>query len=283
MTIGLITARGGSQRLPRKNIKNFCGIPLVAWQIIQARASRLIDNVVLTTDDDEIASIGLKYGAIVIKRPVYDNNISAGYVLKLAVEELEKNNIVPDEIVYLLPTSPLKKVNDIDALIASFHELNKYENVDELGTYSPDRECYIYKNVDNTLDNYGIPYQLYPVINDKSWSYSKFVGGWGIAKKDYLMDFWNKQSIYDSVIDNNLYKVDTTKKVSGFAIEPWQCFETDYEEYFKLCEIIMEQFILKGQGINAYMDYAKSHGKMIEIENDKQNLIETYAGNLNQL
>jgi hypothetical protein len=281
MVIALLTARGGSTRLPRKNIRDFAGLPLIAWSIIQAKCTRQIDKVFLTTDSEEIADIGKKYGAEIIFRPVYDNDVSAGYVLKLAVEELNKNEIFPDEIVYMLPTSPLKKPRDLDNLISSFHDIKK---INDLGVYAPDRECYIYKNVDNMLDHYGIVYQLVPVIKDKRWNYSKFVGGWGIAKIKYLMDFWNKQGMYDSKIDSELNYFDHKDIEYGYAIEPWQCFETDYEDQFKLCEIIMKQFILKDKGIKVYTDYAELCGKIVDIDDGKQlSLIEKYAGNSKQL
>jgi CMP-N-acetylneuraminic acid synthetase len=281
MIVVLLTARGGSTRLPRKNIKLMNGLPLIAWSIIQARCARQIDKVILTTDDDETAKIGEKYGAEIIFRPVYDNDVSAGYVLKLAVEELNKNEIFPDEIVYMLPTSPLKKPRDLDNLISSFHDIDK---INDLGVYAPDRECYIYKNVDNMLDNYGKVYQLMPVIKDKKWNYSKFVGGWGIAKTKFLMDFWDKQGMYDSKIDSELNDFDHKDIEYGYAIEPWQCFETDYEDQFKLCEIIMQQFILKDKGVSVYTGYAELCGKIINIDDDKQlSLLEKYAGNSKQL
>lgn len=282
MTIALMTARGGSQRLPRKNIKVFNGLPLLAWSIIQAKCSRLINDVFLTTDDDEIADMGEKYGAKIIFRPVYANNVSAGYVLKLAVEELEKNDVEINDIVYMLPTSPLKKPQDLDNLIASFKDINNYQIVNDLGVYSPDKECFVYRNVDAMMDNYGIAYKLVPVIADKKWNYSKSVGGWGIANRDYLMDFWNKQGMYDNVIDDKLKDIDTNKGIYGYAIEPWQCFETDYEEQFRLCEIIMEEFILKGKGINTYTDYARSFNKIVNYDG-QLSLLEQYAGNSKQL
>lgn len=283
MIIALLTARGGSQRLLRKNIKEFCGLPLIAWSIIQAKCTRQIDKIFLTTDDEQIAKIGEKYGAEIIFRSVYDNDVSAGYVLKLAVEELNKNEIFPNEIVYMLPTSPLKKSQDLDNLISSFHDINKYKIIKDLGVYSPDRECYIYRNKDNMLDHYGISYEMESVIKDKKWNYSKFVGGWGMATTEYLMDFWDKQGMYDSVIDSKLSK-EVNEKVYGYAIEPWQSFETDYEDQFKLAELIMEQFILKGQGAKVYTNYAELCGKIIDIDDNKQlSLLEQYAGNINQL
>jgi pseudaminic acid cytidylyltransferase len=57
MNVAIIPARGGSKRLPRKNIRMFCGKPLVAWSIIQALNSYFIDDVYVSTDDQEIAEI----------------------------------------------------------------------------------------------------------------------------------------------------------------------------------------------------------------------------------
>ena len=228
----LITARGGSIRLPRKNIKSFCNHPLVAWSIMQGLCARQVDLTVLTTDDAEIAAIGLQYGAKVVRRPVWDNDTTAGVPFAHAVHELGKEGIFPDEIISMLPTSPLKKPNDLDDLISAFHLVNKYCPSDEMGTYSPDRENFVYKNMDDMTCSYGKPYHVLPVITDKLWQYSKLCGGWGIAKKDWVMNVWETQPKFDSVIDNNLEGAIPPKKlILAYAVEPWQCFETDYDHY----------------------------------------------------
>ena len=61
--IAIITARGGSKRIPRKNIKNFLGKPIISYSISAALNSRIFDEVMVSTDDDEIADIAIKYGA----------------------------------------------------------------------------------------------------------------------------------------------------------------------------------------------------------------------------
>jgi len=63
MKIAVIPARGGSKRIPRKNIKTFCGKPMVAWSIDAAKASHLFDHIIVSTDDEEIAEIARAYGA----------------------------------------------------------------------------------------------------------------------------------------------------------------------------------------------------------------------------
>ena len=61
--LALIPARGGSKGIPRKNIRNLCGKPLIAWSIDVAQESNLVDKIVVSTDDEEIAEIALNYGA----------------------------------------------------------------------------------------------------------------------------------------------------------------------------------------------------------------------------
>ena len=63
--IAIITARGGSKRIPRKNIRSFCGKPIIAYSIIAAKKSGLFDEVMVSTDDEEIAQIAGEYGASV--------------------------------------------------------------------------------------------------------------------------------------------------------------------------------------------------------------------------
>ena len=63
MKIAVIPARGGSKRIPRKNIKTFCGRPMIAWAIGAAKASGLFDHIIVSTDDDEIATVAGNWGA----------------------------------------------------------------------------------------------------------------------------------------------------------------------------------------------------------------------------
>lgn len=114
--LGLIPARGGSKGIPRKNLKNLCGKPLIAWTIESALKSTKIDNVVVSTDDDEIADIARQYGANVpFLRPselAKDSTPGIAPVLH-AIEHLPNF----DSILLLQPTSPLRDVNDIDAVV----------------------------------------------------------------------------------------------------------------------------------------------------------------------
>ena len=63
MKVAIIPARGGSKRIPRKNIKEFCGKPMIAWSIEAALKSGCFDRVIVSTDDQEIADVAQQYGA----------------------------------------------------------------------------------------------------------------------------------------------------------------------------------------------------------------------------
>ena len=79
MRVAFIPARGGSKRIPRKNIRMFCGKPMIAWSIEAARESGLFDRIVVSTEDDEIAAVARHWGADVpFKRPAELSDDYAG-------------------------------------------------------------------------------------------------------------------------------------------------------------------------------------------------------------
>jgi CMP-N,N'-diacetyllegionaminic acid synthase len=123
--IAVIPARGGSKRLPRKNILNLNGKPLIAHTIQAALFSKYIDETVVTTDDQEIFDIAKKYGASVpFLRPneLSDDVSTRSSVVKHTIE-FYKNNLQKkfDYIVYLQPTSPLRTEVEIDNAIEYMH------------------------------------------------------------------------------------------------------------------------------------------------------------------
>lgn len=122
--IALITARGGSKGIPDKNIKNFCGKPLIAWTIIKVLKSKLVDRVIVSTDSEKIAKIARRYGAqtpFIQPKELAQPSSRLEEVLKYAMEWLKKNeNYRVDAIVWLLPTNPLREARHIDEAIKLF-------------------------------------------------------------------------------------------------------------------------------------------------------------------
>ncbi len=111
--LGVVTARGGSKSIPRKNIKMFAGRPLIAWAIEALRESGVVDRVVVSTDDDEIADIARKFEAeIPFMRPaeLAQDTTPSLSVLQHAVQWLKDNEgYDPEYVVLLEPTSAGKR------------------------------------------------------------------------------------------------------------------------------------------------------------------------------
>ena len=108
--IAIIPARGGSKRIPRKNIKEFFGKPLIAYSIEVALSSKLFDKVIVSTDDEEIAKIAKEYGAEVpFLRPknLSDDFTATADVIKHAIEFLEDRGEKYEYICTLYATAPL--------------------------------------------------------------------------------------------------------------------------------------------------------------------------------
>lgn len=107
--VAVITARGGSKRIPKKNIKNFCGKPMIAYVIGAALESRLFNEVMVSTDSDEIASIAEKYGALVpfLRSEVTSNDYATTVdVLKEVLSCYENQGTRFDVMCCLYPTAP---------------------------------------------------------------------------------------------------------------------------------------------------------------------------------
>lgn len=120
--LGFIPARGGSKGLPRKNLIPLAGRPLLVHTIQAARASELLDRVVVSTDDQEIAAVATNHGVEVIARPAElaaDNTLMLPVVLH-ALEVLADRGYLPTLVVTLHPTSPFRSPTLIDRAIRTF-------------------------------------------------------------------------------------------------------------------------------------------------------------------
>ncbi len=123
--LGLIPAKGGSTRLPRKNILSLGGRPLIAWTVEAARESGVIDRLIVSTEDHEVADIASSLGAeIPFMRPPELARDPAGVVdVALHVlDELERSGDRFESLIILMPTCPFRNADDIRAAYASFRE-----------------------------------------------------------------------------------------------------------------------------------------------------------------
>lgn len=124
--IAVIPARGGSKGIPRKNIKLMNNRPLISYAIRTALRTEMIADVLVSTDDDEIADISGMYGAKVIPRPAHlaGDDVTLDPVIHHAVECYEKENGRVDVVITMQPTSPLLKAQTFDKALESFFGMN---------------------------------------------------------------------------------------------------------------------------------------------------------------
>jgi len=109
MKLCVIPARGGSKRIPRKNIKEFNGKPIIAYSIEAAIKSGCFDKVIVSTDDAEIAEVAKKYGAeipFMRSDELSNDHVGTLPVVKHAIEWFEHQSIVPDHVCCLYATAP---------------------------------------------------------------------------------------------------------------------------------------------------------------------------------
>lgn len=116
MRVAVIPARGGSKRIPRKNIRDFCGKPMLAWSIDAALDSGCIDRVIVSTDDQEIAELARSCGAEVpFMRPasLADDYAGTTVVVQHAVQWLLEHGSQVDEVCCLYATAPFVTGEDL--------------------------------------------------------------------------------------------------------------------------------------------------------------------------
>jgi len=189
-TIAIIPARGGSKGIPRKNIKEFCGKPLIAWSIEAALEAKYIDEVYLSTEDKEIAEIGKNCGAKISIRP---NELSTDFATTKAVLIDFVTRYDCDILVVLQPTSPIRVNGLVDKAIERFIKTN----VDTLATGFISYQ-YEWTSIDNT-----------PRQQLKGWFYDD--GNIYIHKPNYLKDgkYWGEKKERMLVDEYYNYEIDT--------------------------------------------------------------------------
>jgi CMP-N,N'-diacetyllegionaminic acid synthase len=222
--IAIIPARGGSKGIPKKNIIDFCGKPLLAWTIEDALKSKYIHKVFVSTDDKEIADVGEKYGAQIIWRPAeFASDIaSSESVLKHAISTIGIDQI--SYVVFLQVTAPLRETSDIDLGI----ETIKKEHSDSLFSGAYVGDFYIWKRgLDGVLSSIN-----YDSVNrmrrqDFEAAYGKHYvenGSFYIFKPENILKY-----------NNRLYG-----KISISFMDLWKSFEIDDFHGLEFCRTLFQ-------------------------------------------
>ena len=222
----IVLARGGSKEIPRKNLIEFCGKPLLFWTIEQCKRAELIESVWVSSDDDEILYFAENQNVNTIKRPdQYSGDDASSEVAWLhAVEYLKKRNVNCDTIICPQVTSPLRRFNDIDDAIKKFYK----DKLDSLFSASVWNDLYFWQ-----IDSNG-----------------------SLSSVNY--DYENRkrrQCHEDQIVENGSFYIFKTelleKRLNRFGEKigiskmlPWQIFEIDNEYDIKICSVLMSEFII---------------------------------------
>lgn len=227
--IATVLARGGSKGLPGKNIKPMLSKPLLGYTLEQAKVSKYIDKIVVSTDDPRIARVANKFGIetpfLRPKELANDTSPSADAVLH-AIDWFKDRGEEFDVIVLLEPTSPLRKKNDIDNAIKLFVDnFNIADTLLCLGKIHSDTEHPIgVKIVDKGY--------IKPFISD----------GMSFYQRQQLPEaFGIYGGIYIAKIENyRKTKAFLTNKTIPYFVERWQEFEIDDYINWVCVEAIMK-------------------------------------------
>jgi len=219
----LIPARGGSKGVPKKNIIDFGGKPLVAHSIEHAVGSKHIDFVYLSSDSEEILEIGKTYGAIpLIRSPELSHDYATLEALVKNFLTITKN---VDIIVMLQPTSPLRTSQDIDNAIDAFFE----QDVDSLFSAVELEDFFIWKRDTNgSLQSVNYDFENRQRRQDISGQ---------VVENGSIYIF--KPSV---VIENNNR---LGGKIGVSIMDPWKIHEVDSYDDLEMCRFVYNQKVLK--------------------------------------
>jgi CMP-N-acetylneuraminic acid synthetase len=226
--LAIIPARGGSKGLPGKNIKELCGKPLIAWSIETGLKSKYLDEVVVSTDYQDIANIAKQYGASVpFLRPEYlASDIATSFDAIKHTIDYYKNELNKefDYIVLLEPTSPLREYDDIDNMIEKIiKNENKFDSIVSMGEVH-EHPSIMKKIVNvNYLDSFCEELELKSRRQDNDIAYFPY----GVAYIVRINSFLNEKTFY-------------TKRNTFYEIKRYQCYEIDDIYDFVAIENIMK-------------------------------------------
>jgi len=229
--LALIPARGGSKGIPRKNLRELCGKPLIAWSIEQARACRGIDRLIVSTEDEEIAAVAQRSGADVpFLRPAEfatDASPVAGAILH-AMQTLAKGGEAYDIVLLIECTSPVRYPGDLDSAIAALVDNPSAESVVGVVPLTHEHPSWTFRVVDGCLESF-IP-QGHAQENCRRQAleptflpYSLYLTWW--------VNFERHQTFYQP-------------RTAPFPLKREQMVEIDDEVDFFIAESIMNKFVI---------------------------------------
>ena len=227
----IIPARVGSKGVPRKNIRLLNGKPLIAWTIGAALESGVIDRLVVSTEDAEIAEVARKYGAEVVGRPLElaGDNVKTEPVMIHALEEIEKKGFIPDYISLIQCTSPFLTAEVIRQAVAKL--TNNPEKYDSCSTYYQPHYSFGWKKSDDGNDYFTSEYPIEnrPRRQDMKIPYPYLgAGAFYIVKAKLFKETKNRYGGENS-------------RITGIEMTENDALQIDSMDNFLLADILMKR------------------------------------------
>ena len=199
--IGIVPARGGSKRLPNKNLLYLAGKPLIAWTLEAALKSKYLDHIVVSSDKDEILKVARDYGVETVKRPkeLATDSAKTVDVVRHVLESIKKEY---NYIVLLQPTSPLRTERHIDESIEFLISKNADAVISVCETEYPPLWCNTLPE-DLSMENF-IRKEVVEKRSQDLPKYYRLNGAIYICKSDELIKqktFFLNKNIYAYIMD----------------------------------------------------------------------------------
>lgn len=223
--VAIILARGGSKGIPKKNIINFCGEPLINWSIKQAKNTKNISSVWVSSDNEEILEIAKTEKVEIIKRPkkISTDKSSSELGWIHAINEIEKKQKI-DLVVALQVTSPIRESKDLEKAIRKFRKTN----ADSMFACSKLEDFFVWEK--------------------KKAKYSSLNYNYKNRKR--------RQKVKEQYLENGsfyIFKPEMIKntnnrlggKIEVMEMDFWKSFEIDSFESLRFCEILMKDYLLR--------------------------------------
>lgn len=228
--LGLIPARGGSKSIPHKNIVKICGKPLISYTFEAAQASEHLSRIILSTDDEKIAAVGKQWNIEVpFLRPLKfstDDSPMIDVVLHTLSWFQEKENYVPDLILLLQPTSPLRNTKHIDEAL----------------------ELFLKSDADSLVSVVDVPHNYNPVslMKKESGKLKPFLSGEGFR----VLRRQDKPKVYarngPAILIMRRTVLENTRTLYGESIQPYIMGWPESIDIDSPYELALVQCILKG-------------------------------------
>lgn len=227
MNIAIIPARGGSKRVPRKNIKTFADRPMIAHAITAAINSKLFEYVIVSTDDEEIASVSRSWGATVpFMRPpeLADDYTPTVPVVAHAIEMLKKQSIAFDNVCCIYPSVPFIQTSD---LVNAFQLLNS----------SNQGYCYPVAEFPSAIQRalrHNTDGSLQPINPQYEWT----------RTQDLEPAFYDAGQFYWGRVESWLTGLGLQSNGAGIVIPQWRVVDIDTHEDWARAEILYKMLTM---------------------------------------